>query len=620
VHKPARDLSPLRHLDVAEVSRSASKEARNRETHLPPVSVYRWWARRTMAVNDAVLEAIERDAGGSLTVLDPFAGGGVIPIVAAMRGHRVLAQEIDPWAIHGLRALAGLGDVGALSEAAATLEEAAAPELRDAYATRFANGEPAQVAHTFRVAVSSCAGCGVEMKLFPHALVSRTRRKERGGDEAWLACARGHLHLGDGGAACDCPTCGERIEPRASHLRGRVATCVSCGARQRLSALAGDGGLRWRTVLVERAGDGRRELALARDSEVEQADGARWQPQRSLGEIPDGRETRVLLRHGFRALEDLYPRRQRVVLEAMLAACEGLDVEEDTRGALRLALVGTTEMAGLLSRWDRYYLKSYEAMAGHRFNLTTLPVEPHVRGCDEAGRGTFRRRVRQLQRAARWWRENVDGAPPIQVFAGSSERVPVPDASVDVVLTDPPYHDDVQYSQLSLPLRAWAGLPLEMPDDGAVAESRAAEGYAEALTRIFREVRRTLKPDGRLIFSYANREPEAWMQLLDALEQAGFAGAGFRVVHSENERDAAKRGVRSCRLDVLLDLVPAPTSSQQASPGAERMPVDADEEAAFCQAIGAWVLRVGALPEGWRETLVAELRAQPFLRRETPAA
>ena len=39
-------------------------------------------------------------------------------------------------------------------------------------------------------------------------------------------------------------------------------------------------------------------------------------------------------------------------------------------------------MAGLLSRWDRYYLKSYESMAGHRFNFTTFATEPNVLGAN----------------------------------------------------------------------------------------------------------------------------------------------------------------------------------------------------------------------------------------------
>ena len=40
-------LSPLRRLDAVAVSTQARIESRNREVHLPPISTYRWWARRT---------------------------------------------------------------------------------------------------------------------------------------------------------------------------------------------------------------------------------------------------------------------------------------------------------------------------------------------------------------------------------------------------------------------------------------------------------------------------------------------------------------------------------------------------------------------------------------------
>ncbi len=80
----------------------------------------------------------------------------------------------------------------------------------------------------------------------------------------------------------------------------------------------------------------------------------------------------MLLRHGFRNWEDLYPRRQRYVVERLLELTDDCSSDQSVTTALRQAVVGSTEMAGLLSRWDRYYLKSYESMAGHRFNFTTL--------------------------------------------------------------------------------------------------------------------------------------------------------------------------------------------------------------------------------------------------------
>src|ERR1035437_4962580 len=95
--------SPLRHLNAPEVSSGARQESRNREVFLPPVSVYRWWARRTQAVNRAVIEAFEKDLPGErFLVVDPFSGGGVIPLTAVQMGHRTYAQDLNPWAAHGL--------------------------------------------------------------------------------------------------------------------------------------------------------------------------------------------------------------------------------------------------------------------------------------------------------------------------------------------------------------------------------------------------------------------------------------------------------------------------------------------------------------------------------------
>ena len=88
--------SPLRHFDAEAVSSRVRREVRNREVHLPPVSTYRWWARRTEAVNGSIIDAVSADRPGRMVVSDPFAGGGVIPLAAVMRGHSVYAQDLKP--------------------------------------------------------------------------------------------------------------------------------------------------------------------------------------------------------------------------------------------------------------------------------------------------------------------------------------------------------------------------------------------------------------------------------------------------------------------------------------------------------------------------------------------
>jgi putative DNA methylase len=622
--------SPLRLLDSEQVSAAAKAESRNREVHVPPVSTYRWWARRTSAVNGAILDAFQMDFPGRLLVADMFAGGGVIPLSAVTRGHQVYAQDLNPWSAAGLAGMLGLPDARLLQEAAATLEQWVHTEVESAYGTTLSDGTHGHVAHTFRVATAECTGCGQRARMFPHALVSLLARKERGDSGAWLACRNGHLFTADVGRNRRCPDCSGIVDPAASYTLRRKVECV-CGHVDRLAERAET--WRWEVVLVERAGARRRELAKPTTAEIQAADDGRWSPSRDLGMIEDGQETRVLRRHGFSSWNQLYPARQRVLLTRVLDATSRCSSDPDVVRAVTMAVVGSAEMAGYLSRWDRFYLKSYEAMAGHRFNLTTLSVEPNVWGTMASGRGTVLRRMAQLVKAAEWLKERtgrhllvegpLSGTGPItpigdwdaRVVEGSSERMLLPTGTVHLALTDPPYHDDVQYSELSAPLRAWARLANGTLAGEAVVNAATGQltddgAYERLLTRIFTEVRRALRSDGHLIFSYANRSPDAWVALFSALQSAGMRAVGCEIVHSENETDQTKRKVRACALDLILDLVPigkAPLAPY--APAASITGAEAD----FLRVVARAFLRIGFLEKNWAPVFRAELRYSRFL-------
>jgi adenine-specific DNA methylase len=203
----------------------------------------------------------------------------------------------------------------------------------------------------------------------------------------------------------------------------------------------------------------------------------------------------------------------------------------------------------------------------------------------------------------------------VNVVEGSSERMLLPDGAVDLVLTDPPYHDDVQYSELSLPLRVWAGLGTDDLDgeavvNGATGNNAGHEAYRTLLENIFSEARRVLRVDGHLVFSYANREPEAWVDLLAALDVAGFRACGYEIVHSENETDYAKRGVRACTLDLVLDLVP---KSEHPLEQFRPTNLPSTDEEGFLRVIGETFLHLGELEDGWEAQLTKKLAASTFL-------
>lgn len=640
----AQMTSILSRLDQEAVSQQVQIESRNREVHLPPVSVYRWWARRTAAVNGAILDAAVEtlDAGDRLFFADPFAGGGVIPMAALSRGHRVYAQDLNPWVAEGLATALALPSEEEIKRAGANLIVLLRPLAQEAYGTTFEDGHVANISQTFRVAVGACTNCSYEQRLYPHALVTLLQRKDRKlekreNNTAYLACPNGHLFRGTRHEISKCPDCQTPTDPKAVYLPKRINTCLCCSHQESLNQIAAVSGLGWEIVLVERSFNATREIGPPTVAERRQADCHKWTCKRDRRDIPDVHETRVLRRHGFKSWNDIYTKRQRRVMEKTLALIDALTTAKSVKRALRMAALGTAEMAGHLSRWDRYYLKSYESMASHRFNFTTFTTEPNVLGLNAHGRGSLVKRLAGLRKAAKWLEEqniNFYSSGPIHankrirrrvsnaglnVVCGSSERMLFGDKTVDLILTDPPYHDDVEYHELSLPFRAWAELPLERPatEAGAIPHSRELTGqksYREQLIPIFLEFKRVLKPSGRLVFSYANRQPAAWVNLFAALKTAKLSPLGFTIVHSENDTETSKRRGRSCNLDLVLELVPA--SLERLSQWRPK-PIFHTEEERYLLAVGRAFLKSGTMVNGWEEELVAKLKSEAFVAPRT---
>ena len=416
----------------------------------------------------------------------------------------------------------------------------------------------------------------------------------------------------------------------------RIAKCAQCHWSGKLTELADHTGFGWDVVLVERISSNRRrrrEIGPPTQAELTAADDANWHPKQQLPAIAVGMETTTLLSHGIRHWHQIYPDRQRAILESLLRSCTtAADGDPQVLRALEAAIIGATEMAGYLSRWDPRYLKAYEAVANHRFNFTTLAAEPNVWGAHGAGRGTVERRLAHIAKASAWLEERigrplrVDGPRPAEtrrnavpaeldarIVVGGSQRLTVSASSLDAVVTDPPYHDDVQYAELSNIFRAWTGGPTGSLR-GDIIVNRHADGadtvtYQQLLTDVFLEARRALRPGGHLILSYANRHPDAWVALFDALQAAGYQTAGYAVVHSENETDHAKAGRRACTLAILIDLVFQQEIVEQYRPA--RPPATIEEE--YCYTVGDFALRIGQLSEEWANTFTRAIQQSAFL-------
>ncbi len=167
--------------------------------------------------------------------------------------------------------------------------------------------------------------------------------------------------------------------------------------------------------------------------------------------------------------------------------------------------------------------------------------------------------------------QEVDTAAELSVASrrflllqSSSVALPIATASIDAVVTDPPYYDSIQYGDLSAFFRVW--LRQLLPDAAdwnydqtaaAVRSERAgAEGrYVASLTAIFKECRRVLRPDGgRLIFTFHHWQPRAWAALTIALYEAGFSLVNRYTVHAEHPMSVHINNMRALTHDSILVL------------------------------------------------------------------
>lgn len=134
----------------------------------------------------------------------------------------------------------------------------------------------------------------------------------------------------------------------------------------------------------------------------------------------------------------------------------------------------------------------------------------------------------------------------------SATQLPFDDEFFDAVATDPPYYDNVPYSYLSDYFYVWLRsilgarfpslftTPLTPKSDEIVVYSNKPGGknagklfFKEMLAKSFEEIRRVLKPDGIAIIVYAHKSTDGWEALIDSLLHAGLVVTAAWPVHTE---------------------------------------------------------------------------------------
>lgn len=144
------------------------------------------------------------------------------------------------------------------------------------------------------------------------------------------------------------------------------------------------------------------------------------------------------------------------------------------------------------------------------------------------------------------------------------------DASLDLVITDPPFGGLLHYSELSDFFYVWLRLALKdkypqqfgpeyVPKALEAVANKARQGsdaeanafYQRILTDCWREAHRLLKPGGILAFTFHHSEDEPWVAVLESLFDAGFYLEATYPIRSDETKGEGQFGSKQIEYDII---------------------------------------------------------------------
>ncbi len=594
-------------------------------------STVREYLDTSRALTQAAHEALGGAPDTRPLVVDPFAGGGSIPLEALRIGADALASDLNPVAVllnkvvleyiptYGQRLADEVRKWGEW------IKREAEKELAEFYPKDPDGATP--IAYLWaRTIQCEGPGCGAKVPLIRSLWVAK-----KGGKSVALRMVpgsnsksvtfrimenatpgdvqQGTVRLG----SVTCPCCGfttpvQSVRKQILGLRGGAANAQLVCVVTIKPGLAGRCYRPARDADVHATSSAERRLKLLR---AETINGFPLLPDEpppndGTGSKGGGYRTR---KYGITEFGNFYAPRQALALCTLMRLVNSLPLGremkagfvEAVRACLAIAVSRHADMNASLAMWH-----TTRELVTHVFGRQALPMVwdfAEVNTLGGAG-GSFASGVEWVCRVVE---QNVlTSLPAGTAVLSSATTHPLPDDSADAFVTDPPYYDAVPYADLSDFFFVWLKRMLPTLQSGQEAltpksvecvvdlqRGQDRPHFERLMKQALSEGRRVTKPNGIGIIVFAHKSTEGWEALLQAMVDAGwFISASWPI---DTEMENRLRARNSAALASSVHLVCRPRENPDGS-------VRTDE-------VGDWRDVLNELPKrmhDWMPRLAAE--------------
>lgn len=540
-----------------------------------------------------------------LIVLDPFMGGGTTIVEAIRLGFRgIIGGDLNPVAWFTVKKEVEDVNIFDLQAEYEKIISSVINQLEEYYNTRCICSEKAKVMYFFWIRELECGVCSKTLSLFKSYLFSYAYKDT---SKIFVICPRCEtIFKSVNSKEVKCKSCKHQFNPHSFIARRGKYFCPFCNHSEKIvESHKRQDGMKLRLYAIEyhcskcnkrmykRADNEDLNLYQKAERTFEALQEHLPIPQQA---IPIGDKTQELLNHQYLYFSQMFNSRQLFSLGILLK--EILNVKnQNIKEFLLITFSTTLEYNNLLCEYHRKNHYIYNLFRKHAFPATLNPVENNVLGTAKYGAGTFRKFFEKTLRIKEFCKRPyetylADGEPKrrpmknpiignpastyseminnpstsVYLYCSPSDNLQIPDNSLDMVVTDPPYFDNVQYAELSDFYYVWLRLGLKdsypffkdplTPKQNEIVKNNARgktkEDYQKGLSDVFSEISRVLKLDGILIFTFHHKKLEAWVSVIESILANNFYVTTSYPVRAEMETSTQIRGKSAIEYDMIF--------------------------------------------------------------------
>lgn len=480
--------------------------------HTPVYKMHKYFARRPHNVFNKLVEHYSNEGD---VVLDTFLGGGVSLFEGLSQGRKVVGSDINPLAIFVSRTQATSVDVDEYLKYIAEIRDSVHQYASDFFITHDRNSDKMMPVrwyeHTY---LAKCPSCESITPL-------SNERKKKVEDKffnGWYQCKK----------------CNSDIKSVDSDRVGTELVSVTYKITTRETQ---------ETVLPDNF-----DINLSKKFDEEfssmLSEKDLWVPEMDIPAEWDRQKEDCLHRKGVLTFKDFFTKRTALVMAYFLKQVKAYKgkVSKEVYDLLVLTFSATLRYTNNLTISTNSWQDGRPvAWAKHAYWISNQFVEVNpIEYIDKRVKAIssglkFQKTRFTNSKEVSSFEELREGKGNFLLFNKSSADLQIPDQSVDLVLTDPPYGSNVQYGELSAFWLAWIADELEVESEKVLdlsgeilvqrkvtETSKTHDFYYNGLREVFSECFRVLKPGRPLVFTFNNKDTKVWLAVIKAAIEAGF--------------------------------------------------------------------------------------------------